>query len=108
MLSTIAFSAGYVAPMASAPTRASSLKMEAKGIAPNFEPDLPWTSSEIADKAGLEDLAKKLNPTIGFWGVHSDALPHNALAARTSPTHMPYNDARAALTSPSHMSVPQG
>merc|ERR1711918_116023 len=27
----------------------------------------PWTSSEISDEAGLTELAKKLNPTVGFW-----------------------------------------
>jgi hypothetical protein len=27
----------------------------------------PWSSSEIKDKAGLEELAKKLNPVVGFW-----------------------------------------
>jgi len=27
----------------------------------------PWTSSEVSDKAGLEALAKKLNPTVGYW-----------------------------------------
>jgi hypothetical protein len=27
----------------------------------------PWTSGEISDKAGLEALAKKLNPTVGYW-----------------------------------------
>jgi len=27
----------------------------------------PWTSSEVSDKAGLEELAKKLNPTVGYW-----------------------------------------
>jgi hypothetical protein len=27
----------------------------------------PWTSGEISDAAGLEELAKKLNPTVGFW-----------------------------------------
>jgi len=26
-----------------------------------------WTSSEIADRAGLEALAVKLNPTVGYW-----------------------------------------
>jgi len=26
-----------------------------------------WTSSEISTQAGLEDLAKKLNPTVGYW-----------------------------------------
>ena len=27
----------------------------------------PWSGSEISDQAGLADLAKKLNPTIGYW-----------------------------------------
>jgi len=27
----------------------------------------PWVSNEVGDKAGLEALAKKLNPTIGYW-----------------------------------------
>jgi hypothetical protein len=27
----------------------------------------PWTGSEVSDKAGLEELAKKLNPTVGYW-----------------------------------------
>merc|ERR1719247_3747477 len=27
----------------------------------------PWTSGEVSDKAGLEALAKKLNPVVGFW-----------------------------------------
>merc|ERR1719217_1824744 len=27
----------------------------------------PWTSSEISDAAGLEELAKKLNPVVGYW-----------------------------------------
>jgi len=27
----------------------------------------PWTSGEVSDKAGLEELAKKLNPVVGFW-----------------------------------------
>merc|ERR1719329_1695936 len=27
----------------------------------------PWTSGEISDKTGLEALAKKLNPTVGYW-----------------------------------------
>merc|ERR1719269_338868 len=27
----------------------------------------PWTSNEISDQAGLEALAKKLNPAVGFW-----------------------------------------
>ena len=31
----------------------------------------PWTSNEISDKAGLEALAKKLNPILGYWGARS-------------------------------------
>jgi hypothetical protein len=27
----------------------------------------PWTSAEVSDKSGLEALAKKLNPTVGYW-----------------------------------------
>ena len=27
----------------------------------------PWSTSEISDKAGLQDLAKKLNPAVGYW-----------------------------------------
>jgi len=27
----------------------------------------PWTSGEVSDAAGLEALAVKLNPTVGFW-----------------------------------------
>jgi len=27
----------------------------------------PWTSDEISDKAGLQALAKKLNPVVGYW-----------------------------------------
>jgi len=44
---------------ASAPTMSVTDKINAQ--------PLPWTSSEISDQAGLEELAKKLNPTVGFW-----------------------------------------
>jgi len=27
----------------------------------------PWTSGEVSDEAGLEALAKKLNPAVGYW-----------------------------------------
>merc|ERR1719482_2122819 len=48
-----------------APARAPAVKM-------SFSEEIsldakPWTSSEISDQAGLEALAKKLNPTVGFW-----------------------------------------
>jgi len=39
----------------------------------------PWTSNEISDQAGMEALAKKLNPTVGFWDplniVGPDTMP---------------------------------
>ena len=40
-----------------------------------------WTSDEISDKAGLEKLAKKLNPVIGYWGEP----PPAAASPRRSP-----------------------
>merc|ERR1719482_1509220 len=48
-----------------APARAPAVKM-------SFSEEIsldakPWTSSEISDQAGLEALAKKLNPTVGYW-----------------------------------------
>merc|ERR1719426_747780 len=41
---------------------------------------VPWSgSSEISTKAGMEELAKKLNPTVGFWDpldiVSDDVMP---------------------------------
>jgi len=57
--------------------RAASPSMDAKtfqvfveGLDVNagLEPlEKPWTSGEISDKAGLKDLAKKLNPIVGYW-----------------------------------------
>jgi len=46
--------------------RAPAPRMAAEGMAPDFS-DKPWTSSEISDKAGLKDLAVKLNPIVGYW-----------------------------------------
>merc|ERR1719515_652499 len=41
---------------------------------------VPWSgSSEISTKAGMEELAKKLNPTVGFYDplgiVSDDVMP---------------------------------
>merc|ERR1719426_385044 len=41
---------------------------------------VPWSgSSEISTKSGMEELAKKLNPTVGFWDplgiVGDDVMP---------------------------------
>jgi hypothetical protein len=39
----------------------------------------PWATGEISDQAGMEALAKKLNPTVGFWDplgiVNSETMP---------------------------------
>ena len=45
-----------------APSRASIKMMDEI----TFDPK-PWTSSEISDQAGLEALAKKCNPVVGYW-----------------------------------------
>merc|ERR1719326_2459054 len=63
MLSAVAlssFSYAPVAPAVGTPTRAAVSMVE------------------ISDKAGLEALATKLNPTVGFWdplGIADDAMP---------------------------------
>jgi len=44
----------------------ATVNMVAEGVAPDFS-DKPWTSGEIKDAAGLKDLAKKLNPVVGYW-----------------------------------------
>lgn len=36
------------------------------GVAPDLT-EKPWTSGEISDAAGLEALADKLNPIVGYW-----------------------------------------
>jgi len=63
-----------VAPVVRAPasSRAAAPSMDlAKDFFSDFSPDLtpnkPWTSSEISDKAGLEELANKLNPVFGYY-----------------------------------------
>merc|ERR1711972_406444 len=64
MLSAVALSPLSYAPTVTPVSRAS-MKMgfsDEMGIESK-----PWSSGEISDKAGLEALAKKLNPTVGFW-----------------------------------------
>jgi len=59
-----------------APARAGSViaKIDVSSLARpdlaeglDFSFDKPWTSGEISDKAGLNELAKKLNPIVGFF-----------------------------------------
>merc|ERR1719181_1114271 len=67
--SVAALSYAPVAPVA----RASAPKMQLQDI--SFD-SKPWgADSDISDKAGMEALATKLNPTVGFWdplGIVSD------------------------------------
>jgi len=63
MLSVAALTpVSYASALAAAPARASIKMMDEI----TFDAK-PWTSSEISDKAGLEALAKKANPVVGYW-----------------------------------------
>jgi len=62
MLSVAALSPTSFASAMVAPSRASVKMMEEI----TFDPK-PWTSNEICDQAGLEALAKKCNPVVGYW-----------------------------------------
>ena len=68
MLSLSAASLSFTAPAAfQAPVaRAAAPMMAADGMMPDLSTK-PWTSGEISDKAGLVELAKKLNPVVGYW-----------------------------------------
>ena len=61
-----------LSPVAYAPTVAPAPAATRAAVSMSFGDDFtvearPWTSSEISDAAGLEALAKKLNPSVGFW-----------------------------------------
>ena len=49
-----------------------------------------WTTGEIKDKAGMEALAVKLNPAVGFWGARPPpracSTPFRATARSPAPT----------------------
>jgi len=65
MLSAVALAPVSYAPTV-APIGRSSVKMAGFSDEVSFD-SKPWTSGEVSDKAGLEALAKKLNPVVGFW-----------------------------------------
>jgi len=65
MLSVAALSPLSYAPTVAPMGARASVKM---GFSDEFTVESKaWTSSEISDKAGLEELAGKLNPVVGFW-----------------------------------------
>ena len=50
-----------------------------------YSPAMPATRSsplkmQITDKAGMESLAKQLNPVVGFWGAPHCDSNHEACA----------------------------
>jgi hypothetical protein len=66
MISSVAAFA-YAPTVVPASTRAAATKMVSGLEAIDFE-SKPWDAdSSISTKAGMEELAKKLNPTVGFW-----------------------------------------
>jgi hypothetical protein len=64
MLSAVVAPLSYAGAVAPALARASPKMSFSEQVSTEAK---PWTSGEISDKAGLEALAKKLNPTVGFW-----------------------------------------
>jgi len=75
MLSISAAALSFNAPVAVNKAPAVSAKMDLGDI--DFG-SKPWSTGEISDKAGMEALAKKLNPTVGFWdplGIVDGAAP---------------------------------
>merc|ERR1719171_2903632 len=49
-----------------APAMAVRTVAPSMGVAPDLS-DKPWTGGEISDRAGLTELAEKLNPIVGYW-----------------------------------------
>jgi len=69
-LSSAMLAAPMLAPFAYAP--AVPMTAQRAKVTMSFADDFtteekPWTSGEVSDAAGLEALAVKLNPTVGFW-----------------------------------------
>jgi len=71
-LPSMAFSSAALAPVASARTTSPCMKESWTQEAQRFvvggqRVDKAWTSDEISDAAGLEELANKLNPIFGYY-----------------------------------------
>ena len=61
-----------LSPVAYAPTVAPASVRTRAAVSMSFGDDFtvearPWSSGEVSDAAGLEALAKKLNPSVGFF-----------------------------------------
>ena len=61
-----------MSPVAYAPAAARAPVNTRAAVSMSFSDDFtvearPWTSGELSDKGGLEGLAKKLNPVVGFF-----------------------------------------
>ena len=76
MLSVSSLSFAYTGPVAvpAGAARAASPAMDAATFKKFVDSNVvdttlekPWSSGEISDQAGLEELAKKLNPVVGYW-----------------------------------------
>jgi len=67
---------GYHAPALAPKSLSISPRMDLGTI--DFD-QKPWTTNEISNEAGMQELAKKLNPTVGFWDplgiVGPDTMP---------------------------------
>jgi hypothetical protein len=64
MLSAVVAPLSYAGAVAPALARASPKMSFSEQVSTEAK---PWTSGEISDKAGLEALAKKANPVVGYW-----------------------------------------
>jgi hypothetical protein len=76
----LTFPAAALAFNGAAPMHAASARMASPKMLDVDFNQVAWgADSDISDKAGMEALAKKLNPTIGFWDplniVTEDTMP---------------------------------
>jgi hypothetical protein len=64
---------------ANAPLRHAQPVMQSSGLSDITFDQIPWTTGEISTKAGMQELAKKQCPPVGFWDpleiVSDDVMP---------------------------------